>query len=77
MRLKNCIQTILELEPQMHTHGLEPYFAKEFSALRVFLDQIDRMNLLESDVERLESATATFLSELRPSGRIASPRVLQ
>lgn len=79
LRLKNCIQTILELEPQIGTDVPERYFADEFLALRHFLDSIEQMQLGEADVERLENATATFLEELGLSRRAwrKQRRVLQ
>lgn len=77
LRLKNCIQTILELEPQMQDSGLERVFARELEALRAFLAQVDGMALVEADVCRLETATAVFLSELRPSMGAGGRRVLQ
>ena len=61
LRLKNCIQTILELEPQIGADLSDRYFVEEFMALRRFLDSVEQMRLGEDDVERLESATATFL----------------
>ena len=67
LRLRDCIQTILEREPPMHDNGLEQVFARELDALRAFLEQVDGMTLVEADVCRLETATAVFLSELRPS----------
>lgn len=61
----------------MHDSGLERVFARELEALRVFLAQVDDMTLGEADVRRLETATAVFLSELRPSMGTGTRRVLQ
>ena len=79
LRLKNCIQTILELEPQIGADLSDRYFVEEFMALRRFLDSVEQMRLGEDDVERLESATATFLEELGLSRRTwqKQRRVLQ
>ena len=76
LRLKNCIQTILELEPQIGADLSDRYFVEE---LRRFLDSVEQMRLGEDDVERLESATATFLEELGLSRRTwqKQRRVLQ
>ena len=60
LRLKNCIQTILELEPQIGADLSDRYFVEEFMALRRFLDSVEQMRLGEDDVERLESATAVW-----------------
>ncbi|BDQ35989.1 hypothetical protein SYK_03490 [Pseudodesulfovibrio nedwellii] len=64
VRITNCLQTILDLEPQLekleHGHSL----LDEFAVLKSFLEKIDRVELSESDVERIEIATANFLREL-------------
>ena len=67
LRLKNCIQTILELEPDMRAGVLGRHFDEELTILKDYLQQVDQMNLAEDDVRRLEKATATFLAELRLS----------
>lgn len=72
VRITNCLQTILELEPQLekleHGHSL----LDEFAVLKSFLDKIDEVELSESDVERIESATSNFLKELE--GPLAKKR---
>ncbi|RRD70104.1 MULTISPECIES: hypothetical protein [unclassified Desulfovibrio] len=65
IRLKNCIQTILELEPEEISHDGRRHFAPEMRALEGYLAQVERMALHEDDVRRMESATDTFLAELR------------
>ncbi|WP_319544166.1 hypothetical protein [uncultured Pseudodesulfovibrio sp.] len=64
VRITNCLQTILDLEPQLekleHGHSL----LDEFAVLKSFLEKIDKVELSESDVERIETATANFLKEL-------------
>ncbi|MBB5143883.1 hypothetical protein [Desulfovibrio intestinalis] len=79
VRLKNCIQTILELEPDMKAGVWGRYFDMELSSLKDYLSQVDQMDLAEEDVKRLENATATFLSELKLSrkGNIRKKRLLQ
>lgn len=79
VRLKNCIQTILELEPDMKAGVWGRYFDMELSSLKDYLLQVDQMELAEEDVKRLESATATFLAELKLSrkGNIRKKRLLQ
>lgn len=79
VRLKNCIQTILELEPDMKAGVWGRYFDMELSSLKDYLLQVDQMDLAEEDVKRLESATATFLFELKLSrkGNIHKKRLLQ
>lgn len=67
LRLKNCIQTILELEPDMRAGIWGRHFDEELSTLKAYLQRVDAMELAEDDVQRLESATAGFLAELRLS----------
>ncbi|MDR3319542.1 MAG: hypothetical protein LBS77_00940 [Desulfovibrio sp.] len=65
IRLKNCIQTILELEEDMDEQIGGRHFNNEISTLKTYLQQVDSMILAEADVRRLEKATAIFLAELR------------
>ncbi|MDR2573103.1 MAG: hypothetical protein LBC94_01945 [Desulfovibrio sp.] len=68
IRLRNCIQTILELEPELNVLQLRgKYFNSEISMLKNCLHQVDKMILAEDDVQRLETATANFLAELKLS----------
>ena len=69
IRLKNCIQTILELEPGMRASGAGRSFDEDFPSLKTFLSRIDSMDLAEEDVRRLEGATDTLLTELGLSRR--------
>lgn len=69
IRLKNCIQTILELEPDMRASGAGRSFDEDFASLKTFLSRIDSMNLAEEDVQRLEGVTDTLLTELGLSRR--------
>ena len=79
IRLKNCIQTILDLEPDMRAGIWGRYFDEELSTLKDYLQRVDRMNLAEDDVQRLENATASFLAELRlfRRGQPQQKRLLQ
>ena len=65
VRITNCLQTILDLESQLeqleHGHSL----LDEFTVLKSFLEKIDKVELSESDVERIETATSNFLKELQ------------
>ncbi|GFH62880.1 MAG: conserved hypothetical protein [Candidatus Desulfovibrio kirbyi] len=67
IRLKNCIQTILEFETELNSGIWRRHFNEEFSILKDYLQRIDLIELVEDDVRRLEAATDSFLSELRPS----------
>jgi hypothetical protein len=64
-RISNCLQTILELEPELEKIELGKSLLEEFSVLKDFLQKIDTVSLNEDDVERVEAATCNFLEELR------------
>ncbi len=65
IRIMNCLQTILELEPELERLDLDSSLLGEFIYLKKFIEKIDRIELNENDVERIEKATANFLSELK------------
>lgn len=65
VRITNCLQTILELEPQLEKLEHGNSLLDEFVVLKSFLQKIDKVDLSESDVERIEAATANFLMELQ------------
>ncbi len=64
-RITNCLQTILELEPELKQLELGHMLLKEFGLLKAFLLKVDKLDLEEEDVQRIENATASFLDELR------------
>ena len=65
IRITNCLQTILDLEPQLEKLEHGNSLLDEFVVLKSFLEKIDRVDLNEADVERIETATANFLKELQ------------
>jgi hypothetical protein len=74
-RISNCLQTILDLEPELERIELGKSLLEEFAVLKDFLLKIDTVELSESDVERVEVATANFLEELRlPLAKLRSGR---
>ncbi|GAB7022664.1 hypothetical protein [Salidesulfovibrio brasiliensis] len=64
VRITNCLQTILDLEPQIEGLELGDALLDEFNVLKSFLGKIDVVDVAEEDVERIERATANFLHEL-------------
>lgn len=78
IRLKNCIQTILELEPGMRNQGGN-FFDEDFLFLKTYLRRIDNMELAEEDVAKMESVVADFLSDtaFERAWKNAKNRVLQ
>lgn len=82
IRITNCLQTILELEPELSRLELAGSLLDEFVYLKQFLERIDRVELSEDDVERIEKATENFLAELRvpfsrQGGEVAGASKLQ
>jgi len=76
-RISNCLETILELEPELEKIELGKSLLEEFDVLKDFLQRIDSVTLNEEDVERVETATANFLEELRaPLAKIRPGRPL-
>ncbi len=71
-RLRNCLQTILELEPDLDGLELGHDLMKEFDTLKSFMEKLNVVELQEDDVRRIEIATANFLEELK--GPLASLR---
>ena len=65
VRITNCLQTILELESQLGKLEHGNSLLDEFVVLKSFLEKIEEVDLNESDVERIEAATANFLRELQ------------
>lgn len=77
LRLENCLQTILDLEPGIRKNRLA-VFESDFLYLKSFLERIDRIKLLEEDVSRLENVTSCFLKEIgRKSSWISNCKMWQ
>lgn len=78
-RLKNCIETVLDLEPALGEFEVGREFLAEFSKLKTFMRRLDSAFgtgdefIEENDVKRIEIATANFLAEL--AAPFASMRV--
>ncbi|WP_290923042.1 hypothetical protein [Halodesulfovibrio sp.] len=64
-RLRNCLHTILELEPDLDDIELSHDLRDEFGMLKMLIERINEMELVEDDVARIETATANFLEELQ------------
>lgn len=65
LRLNNCLQTILDLEPDLERLELGHVLLKEYTELRAFADSVKSIALREDDVLRIEQATECFLEELK------------
>jgi len=64
-RLRNCLQTIIELEPTLMKLDLGEPLLREFRLLRSFITRLDQLEIAEADVLRIEAATNRFLDELK------------
>ncbi len=64
-RVSNCLQTILDLEPDLERLQMGHVLIKEFNVLKSFLSKVERIEIEEQDVRRIESATENFLRELK------------
>lgn len=65
VRIANCLQTILELESELEKLELGSSLLEEFAVLKSFLEKLDKVEVSEEDVRRIEQATANFLEELK------------
>jgi|GEM_PF-1522525 len=63
-RLKNCLLTIVELEPLLSRLTVHRELLEEFKQLKDIAAKISNLELSDSEVERIEQATEVFLSEL-------------
>lgn len=62
-RLRNCLQTILEIKEDSAFAPYATVFAAEFHTLSSFINQMDEISLDEDTVQRIEKATERFLKE--------------
>lgn len=65
IRLRSCLQAILELEPELKNLQLAEPLLVEFSALKDIYNRLETLFVQEDDVKRIEDATAHFLEELK------------
>lgn len=71
-RLTNSIRSLLEIQPRLR----KPYqqcMAEEFTALSQSLAKVEKMELCEEDMQKLESLTEKFMQEVRYAGCFARP----
>lgn len=77
LRLKNCIQTILDLEAGIKKNNLD-IFDADFLSLRQYMENMEQIQLKEEEVIRLENATSHFLREIgRKSNWVNNYNLLQ
>lgn len=77
LRLKNCLQTILDLKEDLDAIPYGASFLPELGSLENFLSNLVNITVSEAEVRRVELATDKFLVELRPlmeKGRISESK---
>lgn len=65
IRLKSCLQTILELEPALEQLTVRHEMEGELAKLKTFMQRVERMDLSEDAVRHIEEATMAFLEGMR------------
>lgn len=63
-RLKNCLLTIVELEPALNRLTIHSELISEFKHLKDVISKVSKLELSPEEVIRIERATALFLKEL-------------
>ena len=63
-RLKNCLLTIMELEPVLSRLNIHSELLSEFRQLRKIISRVSLLDLSTEEVSRIENATSLFLNEL-------------
>lgn len=64
MRVRNCLQTILDLREELDDKYIGAAFTPELDTLNNILEHLEECVASEADVERIEGATNRFLREL-------------
>lgn len=72
IRLRSCLQAILDLEPELKTIHLAEPLLEEFALLKNIYEKLETVFVQEDDVKRIEDATSNFLAELKGSMKPAS-----
>lgn len=73
-RLKNCLTTILDMEEDFHSRGLDAVLRGELDFLKKYMNRVETLSLDEDKVERLESVTSRILSEFDADGPLSASR---
>ncbi len=63
-RLKNCLLTIIELEPVLIRLTIHSGLVDEFKQIKDMISKVSRLKLSHEEVDRIEGATRMFLKEL-------------
>lgn len=66
LRLKSCIETILEIHQALKTETLAPDLARRLDELKALMAKLETASLVEQDISLVEAATNHLLKELGP-----------
>jgi hypothetical protein len=69
LRLRSCLQAILDLEPELKAVRAAEPLLTELTVLKEIYGKIETLSIQEEDVQRIEEATANFFEELKGSFR--------
>jgi hypothetical protein len=69
IRLRSCLQAILDLEVELKANHLAEPLLAEFVVLKDIYNRMETLFIEEEDVRRIEDATSHFLAELKGSIR--------
>ena len=67
LRLRSCLQAILDLEPELQNIRAAESLLTELSVLKDIYGRLETLFIQEEDVKRIEEATANFFAELKGS----------
>lgn len=67
LRLRSCLQAILDLEPELKNISSAEHLLTELSVLKEIYGRLETLLVQEEDVRRIEEATANFFAELKGS----------
>lgn len=63
-RLKNCLLTIVELEPALSRLNIQSELLNEFNQLKNIISKVSQLDISLEEVTRIESSTRLLLKEL-------------
>ena len=67
LRLRSCLQAILEIEPELKAIQAAEPLLTELTILKEIYGRLETIAVQEEDVKRIEEATANFFEELKGS----------
>lgn len=67
LRLRSCLQAILDLESELKTIRSAGPLLSELSVLKDIYGRLETLLIQKDDVERIEEATVNFFEELKGS----------